>query len=538
MKYLLNACLVLFILSSCSQNKKEVDLIVSAQKIYTSDAKEMVEAMAIVNGKILETGSLKALKSKYKAAEYLQAEGYVFPGFIDAHSHFYGYGKTLQKVDLRNTYSLEEVVNKIVEFSKTNKDEWITGRGWDQTDWTIKGSVNNAMLSAYFPDKPVFIKRVDGHAGLANAKALALAGITTETRVSGGEIEVMGGRLTGLLTDNAMNLIGDIIPEQSIESKTEALLKAQENCFEAGLTSVTDAGLNLNTIKLIDSLNKAGILKIRIYAMADPSEENLSYFQENGAIETPHLQVSSFKIYADGALGSRGAKLKQPYCDIEDHSGVWVTDPSEIDNLCKQIDALNFQVNTHCIGDSANRKILEIYSKYLTEGNDKRWRIEHAQVVSPTDRGLFKQFGVIPSIQPTHATSDMLWAEKRLCKERMSGAYAYKSLLSEVGIVALGTDFPVEEIHPLSTFYAAVQRKNTDNEPLGGFNIEEGLTAKQTLMGMTKDAAFACRMDDRVGSLETGKLADFVILDRDIMVEKYMLETKINATYLAGKKVN
>lgn len=522
------------ILSSCSQPKELVDSVISAQKIYIcNDAFDVVEAVAIQNGKIVAYGSSKDIESKYEGRKSQDYKGIIYPGFIDAHSHFYGYGNTLNKVDLRETYSLENVIDKISTFAKTSNEYWITGRGWDQTNWEQKGRLTNLRLSIFFPDRPVFVKRIDGHAGLANAKALELAGITTKTKVSGGTIEVRNGQLTGLLTDNAMELVDKVIPKPSRASEIQALLKAQENCLKAGLTTVTDAGLDLSTILLIDSLQKTGDLTIRVYAMANPNEENFEYFEKNGAISTSKLQVSSFKVYADGALGSRGAKLKEPYCDHGNHTGVWVTEPEQIDSLCKRILAMDFQANTHCIGDSANRLVLDTYGKYLKGKNDKRWRIEHAQVVSPTDRDLFTQYSILPSVQPTHATSDMNWADERLCANRMQGAYAYRSLLALNGYLPLGTDFPVEEIYPLQTFHAAVYRQDINMKPLGGFLPEESLSTKQALLGMTLWAAKANRMDDKIGSLEVGKLADYVVLDRDIVYEKYMLKTRILETVLA-----
>jgi predicted amidohydrolase YtcJ len=534
-KLIFNVFFVLFILAGCQTNTEKVDSIVIAPKIYLANSSfEFAEAMAIKNGKVVATGTEKEITKNYQSENISRFDGFIYPGFIDAHSHFRGYGLTLNAVNLLNTYSLEEIVEKTVAFAQTSTSAWITGRGWDQTDWTQQGMVNNTMLNIYFPDKPVFLKRIDGHAAIANAKALELAGITPQTKINGGEIEVIGGRLTGLITDNAMDMVDAVIPPTNRKSEITALLKAQENCFAAGLTCVTDAGLDLDAILLIDSLQKTGDLKIRVYAMANPSKENFEYFQKNGAIESDLLQVSSFKIYADGSLGSRGAKLKAPYCDKEGYTGVWVTNPTEIDSLCNLLDKMNFQANTHCIGDSANRRILEIYGKHLKGKNDKRWRIEHAQVVTPADRELFAKYSIIPSVQPTHATSDMPWAEQRLCNTRMDGAYAYKSLLKLNGWLPLGTDFPVEDISPLQTFYAAVYRQNKDSKPLGGFMPEESLSANEAILGMTLWAAKANRMENKIGSLEPGKLADFIVLDTDIVNEKYMLKTQVVGTYLNG----
>lgn len=522
------------LLLSCGEPRVPVDTIITASKIYIcNEAFDVVEAIAIKDSKIVAFGSQQDISHIYSSENTHDYLGVIYPGFIDAHSHFYGYGNTLNKVDLRETSSLENVTDKVVEFAQNSNEYWITGRGWDQTNWEQKGTISNLRLGIFFPDRPVFVKRIDGHAGLANAKALELAGITPATHIDGGTIEVKNGQLTGLITDNAMALVDNIIPSPSRASEIQALLKAEKNCFKAGLTTVTDAGLDLSTILLIDSLQRTGDLTIRVYAMANPNEENFAYFEKNGEISTNRLQVSSIKIYADGALGSRGAKLKQPYCDHGNNTGIWVTHPNQIDALCQRIDAMGFQANTHCIGDSANRQVLDIYGKYLKNTNDRRWRIEHAQVVTPADRELFAQYSILPSVQPTHATSDMNWVDERLCKDRMQGAYAYKSLLALNGYLPLGTDFPVEEIYPLHTFHAAVYRQDNQMKPLGGFLPEESLTTKQALLGMTGWAAKANRMEDKIGSLAIGKLADYVVLDRDIVYEKYMLKTRILKTVIA-----
>ena len=530
--------LLVVLIGSCGGPKTQVDQIVVADKIYICNSSfDVAEAMAISQGKIVATGSKKEISRLYTSDSVSTIKGIIYPGFIDAHSHFYGYGLTLNKVDLRNTISMNDMAEKTVAFAQQSKDYWITGRGWDQTIWEQQGTLTNNLLNAYFPDRPVFIKRVDGHAGLANNKALELAGINTNTQVEGGEITNMGGLLTGLLTDNAMELVDKIIPTPSKESEIDALLKAQKNCFAAGLTTVTDAGLDLATILLIDSLQRTGDLTIRVYAMCNPTEANFDYFATNGAILNDKLRVNSFKLYADGSLGSRGAKLKQSYCDHEGHTGVWVTRPEELENLYQLVYDLGFQANTHCIGDSANRKVLELYGNILKGENDKRWRIEHAQVVTPSDRKLFSKYSIIPSVQPTHATSDMRWASNRLCNSRLSGAYSYKSLLALNGWLPLGTDFPVEDIAPLNTFFAAVYRQDAKNNPVGGFLLEEALTASEALLGMTYWAAKGNKMEELVGSLEKGKQADYIILNKDITADKYMLNTFILATYIDAKKV-
>lgn len=536
---LLNVAFCMLSIVGCQNDRIAVDKIVTASKIYVCNNDfDVYEAMAITDGKIVAVGTSDDIHDQYISEIEETTEGVIYPGFIDAHSHFYGYGITLNKVDLKNTTSMENVVQTIASFAANSPDQWVTGRGWDETKWEQKGMLSNVLLNVYFPDRPVFIKRIDGHKALANQKAMELAGITIETEVAGGEIGKLSGRLTGVLMDNAMELVEKVVPKPSKQSTIQALLKAQEKCLAAGLTTVTDAGLDLETILLIDSLQKTGDLKIRLYVMANPTEENWTYFEKNGPIETDVLQVSSFKLYADGSLGSRGAKLKKSYCDHDNYTGIWVTSPELLKTYCQRAYDMGFQVNTHCIGDSANRKTLETYAELLKGENDKRWRIEHAQVVSPSDRVIFQKYSIIPSVQPTHATSDMRWAQDRLCVDRMDGAYAYKSLLATNGYLPLGTDFPVEEIYPLHTFFAAVYRQNREYKPLEGFLPNEALTTTQALLGMTLWAAKGNMMETKVGSLEKGKLADYVVLDTDITKEKYMLRTKVLKTYLAGILAN
>lgn len=527
--------LLAYLAVSCSSEPKTVvDQIISATAIYTSDSTfSKAECMAITDGRIVATSSKREINRRYTSENKREVEGYIYPGFIDAHSHFYGYGKALISVDLRYTSSLEDIVQTTVDYAKNHTDLWIYGRGWDETDWVEQGTVNNTKLSLLFPDRPVILRRIDGHAALANNKALEMAGIDVNTVIEGGQIEKINGRLTGLLVDKAADRVLDLIPEPSRPNQIRALLLAQKNCLEAGLTTVTDAGLDLDIIHLIDSLQESGDLKIRVYAMANPSTENFEHWLKEGPIHKDRLEMSSFKLYADGALGSWGAMLKEEYCDRHGHLGTFVNPPHVLDSFCNILYQSNFQVNTHCIGDSANRKMLEIYSKYLGGINDRRWRIEHAQVVSPDDRVLFKDNSIIPSVQPTHATSDMYWAENRLCKERMDGAYAYQSLLQIHGFIPLGTDFPIESIKPLFTFQSAVYRKNEHGKPLHGFLADEALSKKEAIRGMTNWAAYSCFMEDRIGSLEVGKLADYVILNKDLMTEEHVVSIRILETVVA-----
>jgi len=339
------------------------------------------------------------------------------------------------------------------------------------------------------------------------------------------------------LIDGAMSLINRIIPTVSKEESIQALKDAEKKCFELGLTTVDDAGLDRTTIELIDSLHQANVLKMRVYAMVSASKENLDYYLKHGIFKSERLNVRSFKVYADGALGSRGAALIQPYSDRENHFGAMVTSLETLQLIAKRIANSDFQMNTHAIGDSANSFILSTYVDALKSKTNRRWRIEHAQVIDSTDFDYFTD--IIPSVQPTHATSDMYWAEDRLGSERIKNAYAYKKLLNINGRVALGTDFPVEKVDPMLTFYAAVARQDTEGFPSGGFEKENGLSREETLKGMTIWAAFSNFEENEKGSIEPGKLADFIILDHDIMkveLEK-IPEIKILNTYLNGEKV-
>ncbi|MGB7842566.1 MAG: amidohydrolase family protein [Salinimicrobium sp.] len=537
-KYL---CLLLFFgtLISCDQ-KEEVDLIVYNAKVYTVDDDfSAAEAFAVKDGKFVAVGTSAELQEKYKAAESIDAQGKpVYPGLIDAHAHFYGLGMQLQRVDLTETSSFPEVVQRVTEFQDKKKVDFILGRGWDQNDWEVKEFPVKDTLDALFPDTPVAITRIDGHALLANQAALDAAGITTATPVKGGEIEQKDGKLTGIIIDNPMSLIEKGIPKAGVKKESIALLDAQKVAFQYGLTTINDAGLDRSVIELIDSLQQAGELKLRIYAMISNTPENLDYYLERDLLKTDRLNVRAVKFYADGALGSRGAALKEPYSDKHDHYGALLSSVEDFKKTAARIAKSEYQMNTHAIGDSANYVVLRTYDSLIGEAGDRRWKVEHSQVIDPQDFHYFSK-NIIPSVQPTHATSDMYWAKDRLGAEREKGAYAYKRLLDEAGIIALGTDFPVEKVSPFLTFYAAVARKDTENFPEGGYMKEQALSREETLKGMTIWAAYSNFEEDEKGSIEPGKFADFVILDRDIMEvpETEIPQIKVKATYLGGEKV-
>ena len=546
MRVTLKSCvfLVVFVIlfNACTMQKEKAGLLVHNARIYTVDSLfSIVDAMAVSQGKILAAGDYEKLKKKYDFKQEYDAGGkYIFPGFYDAHCHFYGYGiDKLQRVDLTGTASYDEVLERVKAHAENRQGEWILGRGWDQNDWEIKSFPCNEELDELFPGQPVFLTRIDGHAALANTAALKKAGISDTTAVPGGEIVKRNGKLTGILLDNAMDLVYAVLPPATEDESVQALIQAQKDCFAFGITSVADAGLDYNTVKTIDSLQQSGKLKINVYAMLNPTEENIRNFVKKGVYVSPKLTVRSIKLYADGALGSRGAKLIRPYSDRPGHNGLLLHGEDYFKKYCQLAYDNGYQVNTHCIGDSANRLLLNIYSKFLPPGNDKRWRIEHAQVIDKDDFELFGQYSVIPSVQPTHATSDMYWAEERLGKERMKNAYAYKKLLKTNGYLPLGTDFPVEGLNPVRTFFAAVFRKDEKLFPETGFQPENALTREEALRGMTIWAAKAAFEEDWKGSLEPGKTADFVILDIDLMnaPPEKVLSAKILATFVGGEQV-
>ena len=533
--------LLLVLITACKQKEYNADLLVKNAVVYTVDSNfTTVQAFVVQAGKIIAVGNSDDLEKKYLAREVVDAGGHaVYPGFIDAHSHFYEYGMGLQEADLTNTHSWEEIVDTVNSFARRNTDGWIVGNGWDQNLWKSKQFPTKGKLDSLFPVRPVLLTRVDGHAAIANQAALNIAGVKPGQIISGGIIETVKGKLTGMLVDNAVGIVTRKIPPPDDEGTQAALMAAQSNCFADGLTTVADCGLPYTMISTISGMEHKGDLKIRLYVMLSDRPEDYDYLFKHGAYKSPGLDVRGFKMFADGALGSRGACLLKPYSDQKNWSGFLLSSRKHFQEIAQKVYDKGFQLSTHAIGDSANRVILKIYASVLKGKNDRRWRIEHAQVLSPDDIKYFGDYNIIPSVQPTHATSDMNWAIKRLGPERIKTAYAYKQLLQQNGWIPLGTDFPVENINPLYTFYAAVERKDLKGFPANGFQPENALSRVEALKGMTIWAAKAQFEEKEKGSIEPGKYADFVILDNDIMKINGADVPKVKAlkTYVNGEKV-
>lgn len=540
-----NRLILIFLIlgfNSCN-NKIEVDLISHNGIIYSLDDNNNVfEATAFKNGKIVDIGKTHQILNKYQSKNKLDLQGKIaYPGFIDAHCHFLYYGLQFAMVDLSSAISFEEIIEILKKNNDKNDGDWLIGYGWDQNQWKDKNWPNNELLNKNFNNINVVLNRIDGHAIMVNETAIKTAKVPIDTVVSGGYIEKINGKVTGLFMDNAMSLILEKIPEANEEQKKKALLKAQQDCISLGLTTVDIAGLNRKDIELINNLHNTGELKIKVYAMLSDNKENFHYFIDSigKPLKTTKLNVRSFKFFADGSLGSRGACLLNPYSDKKTTNGMLLQQQELFEKKLKKIKDFGFQACTHAIGDSTNRTILKSYGEILKTSNDFRWRVEHVQCISPEDIHLFKKYNIIPSVQPTHATSDFSWALLRLGKNRLTNCYRYQTLFEENRIIALGTDFPVEEINPIHTFYAAVFRKNKDGLPLNGFQKNESLNRLDALKGMTIWPALANFEENEKGSLEINKAADMIVLDKDILDEnqKKILNTKVIYTIIDGEIV-
>ncbi len=535
------SAVILLSLISCNAQKEQADLILNNGKVYTVDSDfSTAEAIAIRDHRIIAVGSSEEILKEYSAREVRNLEGaYVYPGWIDAHCHFFGYGMNLNAVDVAGTSSVEEIIEVLKVFRERHPGAWITGRGWDQNDWEVKEFPNKEMLDKHFPKTPILLRRIDGHAAWANSVALEMAGVTANSKVGGGTVMLSDGEPNGVLVDNAIGLVARKVPPATEADMIQALQQAEVNCFRVGLTSVQDAGLSKQVVLLIDSLHQAGKLKIRMNTWLSPSKANFTHFVEKGPYQTDYLSINTIKLFTDGALGSRGARMIEAYSDDPGNLGLYVTPLEQLEKYCQQAYKNNFAVATHCIGDGANRETLKIYASILGGENDRRWRIEHAQIIHPDDFHYFGDYNIIPSVQTSHATSDMYWAEDRVGSERIKGAYAYRQLLEENGWLPNGSDFPVERINPLFGFYAAVVRKDQANFPEGGFQMENAISREEALRAMTIWAAKSGKEEDLKGSIEVGKLADLVVTKTDLMSapDEVLFGIKVQSTYSGGELV-
>ncbi len=526
------------------------DLVVTNGRIYTVDgARPVVDAMAIRGGRVVFIGDRAGARALTgPGTETLDLQGRtVIPGMTDAHAHVAGLGSSLRSVDLVGTTSYEQVIARVVEKARTTpKGEWILGRGWDQNDWGDTRWPSHEALSRAVPEHPVYLERVDGHAALVNALALQKAGVTRGTAdPTGGEI-IRGaqGEPAGVLVDNAQGLVDRVIPAPTRAQVKESIRAAIAEMHRWGLTGVHDAGASRLVLDLYEELGREGALDIRLYAMISDDSSTIDAWMKRGPQSGLHdgtLWVRAIKLYQDGALGSRGAALLEPYSDMPSTSGLLVSAPAHIRGVATRALRAGFQVNTHAIGDRGNRLVLDSYEAALraVPTADHRFRVEHAQILHAEDIPRFAALGVIPSMQASHQTSDMYWAGTRLGETRLRGAYAWRSLLETGTIIPNGSDFPVEYVNPLISFKAAVSRQDANDWPAGGWFPEQRMTRDEALKSMTLWPAYAAFQEGELGSLSAGKRADFVVLDQDIMrVPDAMLpETHVVSTWVGGRRV-
>lgn len=529
---------LIFVLTACYKGQS-VDLIVHNAKIHTMDENGKVwEAMAIRDGKIVEVGAERQILNKYSAEEELDAQGKeIYPGLIDAHTHMVGLAERKLNCDLTNSKSFAEVLVRMEKFASKTGKHFLVGKGWDQSLWGSDSLPTNQKLNELFPKQPVALFRIDGHAVLVNDVLLKQLKIDENTQIPNGLVEVKAGKCTGLLLERAMELVLDAIPAPKKSEMKEAMLQVQNELLQYGITGIHEAGITRQQVTLFQELTQSGQLKLAVYAMLLPSKENREFAQKEGIYQKKNLTIRSFKVIGDGALGSRGACLRHPYSDFPGHHGVLTTsfeDMKQIADLCSD---LGYQMNTHAIGDSTNGLILQLIQRQNEIQKDHRWRIEHAQVLSPKDLELLPLCGAFPSVQPTHAVSDQRWAESRLGKDRMKGAYAYQSILNQTGIFAFGTDFPVEDLNPFLTIHAAVNRQDRNHFPSGGFYPQEAVSLMNTLKAMTIWAAMAGFQEDRLGSLGKGKDATFVVLNSPLSEKGNLVSNYAYMTWINGKKV-
>lgn len=544
------ALLVLVPAAARAQQQPPADLIVTNARIYTVDERRPFgEAMAIAGGRVRFVGSARgAAALKGPRTRVIDLDGRtIIPGMVDAHAHLLGLGMALRTVDLTGTTSYDEVIARVTARAReVPAGTWILGRGWDQNDWGDTRFPSHEALSRAVPQHPVYLTRVDGHAALVNARAMAAANLAaTATDPAGGRIERMAnGAPSGVLVDRAMGLVNRAIPPAPRDEVRAAILGAVKEANRWGLTGIHDAGVGRATIDVYEELAKEGRYDLRNYVMIASDDANLDHYLKRGpqsALYDGRVWIRAIKISADGALGSRGAALLEPYSDSPEHAGLITTPRERIEQVAVRALRSGFQLNVHAIGDRANRTVLDAFEAALgtVPAADHRFRVEHAQILHYADIPRFAQLDVIPSMQASHQTSDMYWAGNRLGPTRLLGAYAWRALLGTGVIIPNGSDFPVEKVNPLISFHASVSRQDEHNWPTGGWFAEQRMTRDEALKSMTLWPAIAAFQEAELGSLAPGKLADFVVLDQDIMsvAPERILATRVLATYLAGRPV-
>jgi predicted amidohydrolase YtcJ len=505
---------ILFALNSCFKGE-QVDIVIHNAKIHTMNQEESIEeALAIKNGEIVAVGSEREILNRFHADQFINAEKKdVIPGFHDGHGHIMSYAKQKLICNLNGTTSYYDMLMRLEEFHEKNPSAFLMGRGWDQSLWEDQKMPDNKLLNERFPDIPVAVTRVDGHAMLINDVLLNLSGLDTLRKVPGGKVVTIDGFPTGLIIDNAIDVIKKILPKPSKEDLQEKIKEIEKELFSYGITHVHEAGVFEDDRDLLIEMYREGELNINTYLMLFPSVKNKLFIRNEGRFQEGNLSIRSIKILLDGSLGSHGACMLDPYSDNPHSHGLRLLSDSMLHDVAVFARNNQYQLNAHCIGDSANRTMLNKAMEVISEEADHRWRIEHAQVIHLDDIPLFAKSGIIPSIQPTHATSDYRWAKEHIGDKRLKAAYAYRKLLESRGMIVIGTDFPIENVDPFATIHAAVQRKNIQNEPVEGFLKSEALTLSQTIKGMTLWSAYGCFEEANVGSLEKGKKANIAILD-------------------------
>ncbi len=558
MKTLLFISLIAFALLQSCMKGKSVDVIIHNARVHVMDDSGILQdAIAFKDGKIIEVGPERQILNKYSADEYIDAsQKDVYPGFTDAHGHIFSYARQKLSVNLVGCKSFNEMIVRIEKYQSKHNRKYIIGRGWDQSKWKNNEMPTNTKLNELFPDIPVCLFRIDGHALLANDYLIKKSDVFNQFKNNselneGGYIiskthtppdihshlPIPVNTPTGVFVDNAMNPILDILPDFPESEMNDAILEVQDELLSYGVTGVHEAGLKQFEVQILEKLIEKNKLPLNIYGMLLPTKKNIAFAEKNGHYKNKNLNIRSFKVYGDGALGSRGAFLKHTYADKHDHSGYLTTSLERMKSIAKICEVNDYQMNTHAIGDSTNRIMLELYQDIYSIKPDHRWRIEHAQIVDPNDFKLFAKAGVFPSVQPTHATSDQGWAESRIGTKKLPGAYAYNSLMKQFGMIAIGTDFPVEFTDPFLTIHSAVNRKNSDGIPSEGYLASESITLEECIKGMTIWAAFASFQENQLGTLEKGKDATLVIFERPVNSSPVFQNNFAYTTFIKGKKV-